>query len=290
MKNKMRVLHISDLHIDVNSRILQIEYKKLEKQILDYFKLIKDNFDIIFIVGDISNNMITSIKFLEKLEQKIGKKVLFVPGNHDISRDRFFKVSSETMYNFYKNSKYNLYDNPYKLTDDLYVVGGLGWYDYSFYIDFLGKEAEKINVNSNLKSVKQTMWYDGKNIDFKKDDIKIFQNEINTYIKHLDNIKSLGKNVWLMNHFVPYRQFIEISKVDSTWNECNGFMGSSKLGELIDEYNNVKYVSFGHTHNRFGKVKMDEKYIICNPLGYVGEWETDNILAELKKLCIIVEV
>ena len=50
-------------------------------------------------------------------------------------------------------------------------------------------------------------------------------------------------------------------------------MGSEKLGELLDHYDNLEQVVFGHTHRRFDDKKINGTRYSCRPFGYFFEWQ-----------------
>lgn len=268
----MRVLIMSDLHLDQNSMSLG---RNLLREFIDKVNTKKP--DIVLIAGDICNFASDTIKIIRVIENQVGVKVLFIPGNHDIWVN--LNESSMDAYNLLKNDPSSVIDKPYFLNDEYVVVGDMGWYDYTF--------APSTISNFVLKSRAKTLW-DGKYTRFGMENVELFQMMYNSLKKQLDSVKD--KKVIFMNHFIPYKDFVVYKADSSNWDLCNGYMGSAQLGELLDSYSNIEYVIFGHTHKRFGLIEYRKKQIICNPLGYVGEWKTEDFNQEIEDAFTLLEL
>ncbi|MGF7535124.1 metallophosphoesterase [Bacillus mexicanus] len=274
----MRIAILNDLHLDLNS--IEMKYN-LVPELIEGLK--SKNPDLIIIAGDIANYASDSVRVIDKIQEKLAKQVLFIPGNHDIwtSKEVAIKgIDSWENYNFFSKHSSSLIDKPYHINDEYVVIGDMGWYDYSF-------APETIPIYT-MKSRKKSLWSDGKYAIWNMDDQKLMKRMLDKFQKMFEEHKN--KKVIFVNHFVPYKEFITYSHNNNQWNLTNGFLGSENLGWLIDQYPNIKYVIFGHTHKRYGKVNRKNKTVICNPLGYVGEWTTNNFLKELEKAITIIEV
>lgn len=261
----MRLLIMSDLHLDKNS---MYSGRNLLPELIEKIK--EKNPDLILIAGDISNFASDSLKIIRVIEEGSGVKVLFVPGNHDMWVD--INESSEDVYNLFKEDPSSLIGRPYHLNDKYVIVADMGWYDYSL--------APATIPYHTMKSRKKTLWMDSKYVRFSEPDDKVYSRIHKSLEKQLKEVAD--KKVIFMNHFVPYQDFVSFKKDDAEWNLCNGFMGSSRLGELLDSFPNVEHVIFGHTHQRYDRTNYRNKNIICRPLGYKGEWKTDDFFEELE--------
>jgi putative phosphoesterase len=258
----IKVLHLSDLHLDVNEKILE---RSLLGDLVDYLNV--QPYNLLLISGDLSGDVDSTLWYLDEIERRTEKKVLFVPGNHDIwvgnnenSWDSLIKL---------KKHKSNILNNPY-LVGNWAIVGGFSWYDYSYRMNEVSED--------DAKYKKKQFWQDAKYAKFDMCDIDITNKMLEEIYIDLEKVK--GKKVWLMNHFVPYEDFITY-KMDWIWNFCSAYIGTEKLGKLIDDYNNIEIISFGHTHTRYENRLKGNKKVVCNPLGYVGEWKTLDFINEL---------
>lgn len=266
------ILHASDLHIDVNESILD-EY--LLDDVVDVLK--KKDFDMMVISGDITNDMEKSLQIVEELEYRIGKKVWFIPGNHDVWT--LEEEGSKKAYEKYLNHNSCLVGNPCLIGEDKAIVGSMGWYDYSFRLD--GVKDEKVEM------MKRVLWNDSRFVRWgKMKDKDIMEEVLSQLEKDLEKVKD--RKVWVATHFVPYKEFLTY-KNEYNWDFCNAYIGSKRMGELLDQYENVDVVTFGHTHRRFGCVEFRNKLVICNPLGYVSEWDTLDFKQELEKAINLIQ-
>lgn len=274
----MRVLVLSDIHMDVNGYYLGVEDIEMMRGLVSWIR--GKEVDKVLIVGDIYNNMYLSLNLLRYIEFELGIGVSFIPGNHD-----FWDGSFEEQMGRYISSEYNLIDKTISITDEIELVGGLGWYDYTY-----KPERHSVKV---VKDLKQMYWSDNKYIKYDMgDDLVITEKYLGKLRERLEEVKD--KRVWFMSHFVPYRDFLIYQ--DEVWNICNSYMGSSRVGELLDEYDNVERVFFGHTHFSFNENDFRGKTISCNPVGYVGEWgiggigDIEKFHQRIEDMHIIIEI
>lgn len=268
----MKIAFISDLHSDYN-------YQKLRQSIISPLiqKINDEKPNILLVGGDISGSAANSIAILEKIQEETDCAVYFIPGNHDIWVNP--PNSSWDNYNLFKNHSTTLIDKPLILNNDWVVVSDMGWYDYSFGPEYINEQEFYIK--------KKQLWNDAKYAKWGMNDIELNSIMMSKFEEQLEKFKD--KNVIFMNHFIPYLDFI-VFKNDYSWNISNAFMGSEKIGSLLDKYPNVKYVLFGHTHTRFGNVEYGDKRIICNPLGYVHEWKTNSLEKEIDACFNIIDI
>lgn len=269
MGNTMRIAHISDVHLDVNSEVVGSDILEQFIEVLS-----EESWDVLLISGDISNSIRETLFVLDEIKLHTGKEVLFVPGNHDLCTEWGM---TEEVYADYLSHESVIIGRPKILDGRFAVVGALGWYDYSY------APEQDVDLMARLK---QSYWWDGSKIHFEGSDPEVMWKHLHALKADLDRAKDLP--VWVMTHFVPYRDFLVYK--DPIWNICNGFIGSEEVGRLIDNYENVQYVSFGHTHKRFGVQEKNGKSMIVNPLGYYEEWTGSDFKEEIKKCLKFIEV
>lgn len=267
----MKLLFLSDLHIDVNRRA---QKANLMPKLIAYIK--KQAPDYLIIAGDLWGSAKGAIALIEQIEEETGVKVKFVPGNHDIWTD---EESSWNSYELLKSHHSSLIDNPLEMPTGHVIIGDMGWYDFSFKPSFMNDE--------EVGEHKPNLWADALYAKWGMHDREVFEKMHQKIAAQLETFKD--SPIIFVNHFLPYKDFL-VFKNDLQWNTANAFMGAEGLGSLLDQYENVEYVVFGHTHKRFGLMEFGNKYVICNPLGYMGEWRSRNFELELQRAGVIVEL
>lgn len=266
----LKVLFLSDLHLDVNRQYLK---QNLLPALIAFLNEIKP--DVWVLAGDVAGDAAYTLELLEAIEKETGVVIKFIPGNHDIWTD---KSSSWDGYELFKQHPTTLIDAPFEIGDYV-VVGDMGWYDYSFKPSFMNEEEVTLH--------KANLWNDARYAKWGMSDQALYAQMHDKFEAMLETYRD--KKIIFVNHFVPYTDFL-LFKQDLSWNISNSFMGSSRLGEMLDTYENIEYVVFGHTHTRFGQFDFGGKTVICNPLGYVGEWQTKSFEEELRNTGIVLEL
>ena len=90
----------------------------------------------------------------------------------------------------------------------------------------------------------------------------------------LDELKKENKEVIIATHFVPKREFVHYHTGEyERWNQINACLGSDAFGDLIDGYDHVKQVVFGHTHRQFPDTLINGTIYTAKPFGYFYEWQ-----------------
>jgi putative phosphoesterase len=253
-EKNMKIAFFSDLHVNISSNNLGFDIRK------NIIKVIQDEKpNMIIIAGDISDFAIVSIRFIEQIEKETGIKVLFIPGNHDIWDDK----DSWSAYNLFKNHHSTLIDNPRILDNGYVIIGDMGWYDYSFGPQTLSDYDIENTIAEHSKEGQYRHWG--------MKDRELCEIMLDKFTQQLDKYKD--NKIIFINHFIPYNDFIT-SNSDFNWNVLNSIMGSKNIGMLLDRYQNIEYIVFGHTHKRYGTVEFGVPKVICNPLGYAREWLT----------------
>lgn len=267
-----RLAVMTDIHLDTNSLTLK---RDLYPDLLA--SLSRVSYDILLLTGDLSNSSRTSVNILNRLQEDTGKPVLFIPGNHDVTKHG---KSSWDSYNLLKEHKSSLIDKPYLINDNHVIIGDMGWYDYSYAPDTISKQV--------IKQRKKSLWDDAKYVKWEMEDEEVLCLILNKLRLQLEEHRN--KTIIFVNHFIPFNDFVTYS-TDGEWNLCNAFMGSKKIGELINEYSNIKYVLFGHTHRRFGLIQdYKDKTFLCNPVGYSHEWNSEDAENEFLSCINLIEI
>lgn len=270
----MKIVTVSDIHLDMNSNYAGVDLLPAFIRCLK-----KCDADLIIIAGDLCDNASDTILALNQLESELGKKVLFIPGNHDVWVKQG-EQSSWDCYNLLKNHSSSLLDKSFEINDTHVIIGEMGWYDYSFVKEDISKQT----VLEHLQDWGDHKWTEWGMTDLELNEIML--RSVEAQLKQYQH-----KKVILVHHFVPYKDFLTGSTEYMNWDVYNAFMGSESAGRLIDSYSNIEYVIFGHTHDRYGVVHdYHHKTIICNPLGYIAERSESLFEEELKKSIVVIDI
>lgn len=264
-----KILVCSDLHLDVNEFALGMN---METEVEQFVK--RKQPDVVLIAGDVSDHYEDTMYFVDKLTENTSIPFYFIPGNHDVWSTK--EKGSFKNLEILKKHPLCLLEKELKI-NEYHIIGEFGWYDYSF--------GENKHVFGDFEKNRNTYW-DGSVTRLHKNDRAFFQEQYKRIHKKLQ--KHQHDPMIVLQHFVPFQEFL--TKRDEKWNYCNAYMGSKRLGELFASYKNIEYIIFGHTHQRWGEKIIKGKKVLCNPLGYVKEWETKNPQEELEKASYMIHI
>ncbi len=239
----MRIFTVSDLHIDYDYNkqwVLNISAEEYKN-------------DVLILAGDVTDNTSELSMCFLKLAGSF-KKVLFVPGNHDLwVRNRILNMNSFEKLQTIRNIAYDcgIIMQPYTYKT-LTVIPLYGWYDFSF-----GKPDEE----TVLKWADFTLckWPDSHGL---KEITKEFLRFNNEYL----NLKN--ENIITFSHFLPDINvmpcFIPASKRD-----IYPMLGSDLLGKQVEKLGSDIHV-YGHSHVN-AKTRIGKTTYINNAFGYPSE-------------------
>lgn len=240
---------ISDLHADIN------HFEETELNLL-LETLQEKKITRLHFAGD-SANKIEQTLTINEYFRKHGLDTTFNLGNHEMG-----SIAGEEMIEYYPDSHF-LNFRYLPLNDSTVLLGLNGWYDYQF---------SELQDQEKIASMKRLYWYD-RIITRSGDDPTVNQRILQQLDSVLQNLEKAQYRVILATHFVPQEQFIvRLEGQYQIWNQLNAFLGSASLGELLNRYNNISDVVFGHTHRRFDEQLIQGTRYHCRPLGYYYEW------------------
>ncbi|WP_042352416.1 metallophosphoesterase [Bacillus massiliigorillae] len=268
----MNIAVLSDLHLDMNSNFVGEDLLPI---LIETF--VEKQPDLIVIAGDLSDHVTSTITMLDEIEKHVKVKILFIPGNHDIWVRN--NESSWDSYKMFEKHPSSIINKPFVVNNEYVIIGDMGWFDYSL-------AAESSSMYEILSEKED--WGDHKYTNWNMDDGELNQVMLNQLEEQLRLNKD--KEVIFVTHFVPYKEYVIRSNEYMNWDVYNAFMGSVRMGELINRYANIKYAIFGHTHERYPLYKDEQKTIICNPLGYIGERNVETFKQELEKSITIINI
>ena len=249
----MRIFALSDIHID---------YQENRDWLFDLSSMdFKE--DILILAGDVTD----SLKLLRQCFLKLSaifRKVLYIPGNHDlwIVRERF--LSSFEKYDRICDiaGDCDILMTPYHLRT-LSIVPLLGWYDFSFG-----------SPNAQLIDT----WMDFRNCDWSE---QLNLRAVCAFFleKNTDALKTINRTVISFSHFMPRLDLIP-NFVPASWHYLNPVMGSTLIEAQIRRLRPQIHI-FGHRHFNC-QTHIDGILYINNAFGYPCEQSITN----KKLLCI----
>lgn len=241
---------MSDLHVDIN-KLFTAEINQL------ITVLQSKEVTHLHLAGDTANTINKLLETINHIESA-NIPVTFNFGNHELP-----DLSSPNEMEEYPDERFlNL--EALSLNKDLVLLGVNGWYDYSFALE---TDHKKIEASKNL------FWYD-RLIERGASDPEIMTAILKKLEEKLITLKDNNKKVILATHFVPRKEFIHYHIGEyERWNQINPFLGSSEMGALVDKFNNIQHVVFGHTHRQFEKKRINATDYSAKPFGYFYEWQ-----------------
>ncbi|GMC02757.1 phosphohydrolase [Enterococcus thailandicus] len=241
---------ISDLHVDIN--------KFGESQMNDLWQVLqKKEITRLHLAGDIANKVNQALAVVDFFAMK-GLPTTFNFGNHELA-----DVTGEPMMNHFPDNHF-LNERYLALNDHTVLLGMNGWYDYQF---------SELTDEEQILRMKRLYWYD-RMIEREGTDLEVNEQVLVATKQLLETLTQKNLDVILATHFVPKKEFIVYQSAPyERWNKLNAFLGSASMGQLLDQYTNVKQVVFGHTHRRFEDQVIQGTKYSCRPFGYYYEWQ-----------------
>ncbi|PCJ39424.1 MAG: metallophosphoesterase [Moraxellaceae bacterium] len=241
----MRVFAVSDVHVDYEENetwiylISKTEYKD----------------DVLILAGDISDNLKLLCRCFDHLV-KCFKKVLFVPGNHDL-----WVFRNEIDCSLEKFHVVNELASQLGISTDTYQEGGvsivplLGWYDFSF-----GAPCAQIKSSwMDFTACKWPAGYDERYLT------QFFTG------KNKDRLDVENDTVISFSHFLP-RIDVMPSYIPKRFRYIYPVLGSTLIEKQVRALNSDIHI-YGHSHvNR--RVRLDGTTYINNAFGSPAERRT----------------
>ena len=268
----MRIASVSDLHIDF------AENRRALVQLAT--EIHRGQADVVIIAGDVSH-VDAHITAALRAFKLAAPTVVYLPGNHDlwIHVDETDSVVRDT-WDRYRNTLKHLVEDEgghYLPSGRLQlgssaIVGTTGWYDYSF----VRPEHREVLTPSKL-AAKQWAgmgWTDARFIAFKDAAgelmtdtavARVMEDELQVQLKEADNDPGI-QDILVATHVVPFAQSLGPAK-GLPWDYFDAFMGSTRLGELIQSSPKVRAAVYGHTH-RPQRLTIGRVEVFGTPLGY----------------------
>lgn len=262
----VKIAVTSDNHFDINKQ----DYQEILAQQSQYINEI--NPDFYLITGDLFNDFKKSMTYVSDLQQNVGStNVLFIAGNHDMGRGTSFEELESPVNEHYLHNKY--IDIP---GTDWRIIGHNGWYDYLFAEGIDPEEVATFRRGFYYDRIIEQPMSDPERMDLGLQQMKVL----------LDDAKAANKQVIFMTHFAPIGDELIYPEGDRRWRMVNGVLGSPRTGELLESYDNVKHVFYGHIHVTVPPRERNGVTYYNTSVGYnrrrLQEWTADNYLDSWK--------
>ena len=239
----MRLFALSDLHVDYDAN----------RQWVERLSLVDYSDDVLVLAGDISASTERLERCISQLVRRF-KKILFVPGNHDVWVTRVDQpADSLTKFRVVCRiaEENGALINPYHF-GQLSVVPLLSWYDFSF-------GAPDVDLKHSWMDFQVCRWPDRWGMD-----------DVTSYFLGLNNYRRRDDDeiVISFSHFLPRIDVIS-NLVRGRHRSLFPVLGTTRLEGQIRELQSAIHI-YGHSHiNR--NVLLDGTVYVNNAFGYPHE-------------------
>jgi hypothetical protein len=292
----MRIAFTSDLHVDYQLEVVGL--------VADRTAELEP--DALVIAGDLSPDLRLCEKTI-KLLASSANKLLFVPGNHDLwplsdgsqssyrakanSRQRYTEVLPELVERY---GAVYLGLEPFVL-GEVAFVGVTGWYDFSFRNRDLDSVIHEENYESGRYRTMQWMdcrhmdWPDGSSGQLR--DVSLCNWMVDRLAAQTEKVAGVAERVVAVTHFLSHGGMVTHTGRPRA-DFVTAFLGSKRLGEVLDRCDDLARVISGHYHFPVEWTARRESHSFrceVSPVGYPRE--RDRPLAEhVRQRVKLVEV
>lgn len=279
----MKIAVSSDNHLDVN----RIDVEKALNFQSDW--LLGHDISYYFFDGDLFNDFQQTCNYFFRMRQLLGPRAAayFIAGNHDMLKNAPHQLVEHCPDPGYLHQHFvDLPGTRWR------VIGNNGWYDYSF--------SSYTNQPRRVAQWKNAYWLDSA-IDQPFDDQQQMANVLQQVKKQLDDARQAGKQVIFLTHFAPRAEllspqpsFVSSPRQQYFYQMFRAMMGSSKLGDLLEQSGIVKLVFYGHLHGqhpvitRHGVSYYNQAVGVRNKRS--NEWQANNFFDQWRQTLKIIEL
>jgi Icc-related predicted phosphoesterase len=257
----MRVLATADLHYN------QPKSRVLADALIDQMNAIEA--DVLLVAGDTAGSDGDALERCLSRFQFDGPR-LFLAGNHELWTHG---AESNSILNGVLPGSVRalgwhwLEDAPF-LSGDAAIVGSVGWYDYTFAwpplqiperfyaakispgaADRLGEFAWLFEHTDDLSAQARQItarWNDGRFVKLGRSDADFLAERLASMEAQLKALSHVPR-ILVATHCVPFAQLLPPTG-RAQWDFARAFLGSEKIGQLIQQFPNVRHVLCGHSH------------------------------------------
>lgn len=289
----MRLAFTSDIHTDhspENGRLAGLLAERLRRERPDAFILI----------GDVASRP-------QAVEETLGTlgdlpcPAIYTAGNHDVwvslGEQRrgvsSFQRLDEELPRICKKHGWHYLDHAPLRLGDVALVGGMGWYDYSYRNQ--KRDAEITLEHYRAKSFRRWRWGDQYYARFPDGNGGHLGDEAlcDLLAARLES-QLLEVEGWPVRavvgafHHLPYGVLTPPRCLP--WDFFLGFAGSPVFGRLLDKERRLAAVLFGHVHMRLSLYTPDGVPLRCSCVGYARDWPEKDLELVLDRSLSFIEV
>lgn len=262
----MRIIATSDLHYNIARSRGPTEAVAAE--------ICRAGGDTLILVGDTASTDLGVLERALGLFDSFKGLRLAVAGNHELwaepGGDSLARYENALREACSRNGFWYLDAAP--LTRDGYgFVGSVGWYDYSFRSTRLGiplrfyqskvapgwaarsePHRHLLEPGDDIPPAAHqvtTRWMDGARVRLPFGDVDFTHRLSRTLRAHLEQVRFHADRIVAAVHHLPFAELVPRSVIPN-WEFATAFLGSELLGEALLDYDCVKYVVCGHSHNQ----------------------------------------
>lgn len=261
----MFIRYHSDLHLEAFSGT-SIE------RLIDKFVPPNHNDEkaVLVLAGDVSSNIEQLIAFIDGLQNRF-KKVLYVPGNHEVYKhhlETWNGIINQRMSLELQNTEFvDASSVKSVIIEDCRFILGTLWGDGGASFN------DRYIVASFLNDFRLVRC--GQDRKFMVQDMIDMYNESKVKIKELLKSQFSGHTI-VVSHHMPSRRLVakRFWPQDGSDGANGGFVGA--CDDILEASNAPDVWIHGHTHCRVDEMLYNTR-VLCNPTGYRGEWGLDDI-------------
>lgn len=282
----VRLAVISDIHIDLNGA-----------PVLDALcaRVRAVSPDILIVAGDIATGAATFLSTLLALKS-CAPELLVVAGNHDVwtsPKARLAGLDSwawldKLLPALCTEAGAHLLDAGPVVFGNVGFAGSLGWFDLTMREHLLDVPADAYRTGR----FGAVMWNDHRFAHFDDGQGKNLSSEViaerlrDRLSAHLKGLST--SRVVAVTHMLAWDR--QVARRDRAgWSFVNAFMGSLRMGELLQADPRIELAIAGHTHipsdHRIGRIRA-----LVSPLGYAREWRAPDAVGAVEKALAVVDL
>jgi Icc-related predicted phosphoesterase len=260
-KHRMRLLATADLHYN------QPKSRALADALIETMNAIEA--DVLLIVGDTASSEGDALERCLSRFRFPGTK-LFVAGNHELwtNGTDSYSIFAEELPRRVREMGWHWLENAPFVSGNVAIVGSIGWYDYSFawpalgiprrfyaakispgaaerFSEFAALFERTADLPSEARQI-SARWNDGKFVKLGRSD-EAFLDELLASMETQLQAVSHVPRVAVATHCVPLAGLLPPTG-RSQWDFARAFLGSERMGELIQRFSNVRQILCGHSH------------------------------------------
>jgi Icc-related predicted phosphoesterase len=256
----MRILATADLHYNHGKST------RLADELID--RMNQMDFDVLLVIGDTATSDGDALERCLARFEFDGPK-LFVAGNHELwtRGDDSYRLFKEELPRRVRDIGWQWLESDPFISDEVAIVGSIGWYDYSFAQEQLGIPrrfyeqkvspggADQLNKFRHLLEVADDVpphareifarWNDGQFVKLHRNDEAFLDELLRDLSRQLESLPN--REVIAAIHHLPFAQLLPPSH-NAQWDFAKAYLGAAKMGDLLLQYPNVSTLLCGHSH------------------------------------------